>query len=572
MLPFRKCVDVSSFSFQTLLTTYVVTSLLFSSNVYASLSVNLYKAGYNYYTKLDIKNNTGFKTYNTIIDTGNPSSINPSSLYIIQHFNHSYNYSATASGSPCYGLLEDTYYAINFLGMVPYNQPSSNYRCPNNKGLVSFTGTNTDTNINNITYRIYSKFQTPTNNLYNWSQVNGDMGLAYCNSGTGSAGNSCQMSYFQSVLNNTKTYLNQIVLFGNKTYFPNYYNVSKPLVFALDFKHLTSDNSTMQLGYLQNQYSSSISWTPPLYSSPQYHQFSIKELSLCGINILGNWSKTWPVLIDTGSTCLSLPQEMYDSVAGWIRTNLNTKDTTTTTRLPGFSFRLSDGSSKSQLLYIPLGNLILNNNTIITSINGGPKVNLNGGFKQLCIIRGKPITTGRSDGTLNIPAIVFGTLTLQSLYFAADFTTGHIGLASKVSNTAINDMTSPEANNVCQNPTVCKGDQKYVSTYNRCISPSCSHYVFMTVDTSTQTCSFNNTALGFGLFFILTTILLELISFFILQYTTYEFLTKMSDNPIDDEDDNEQKRLKLKDAKKIDFITIFCGKWCAFIFDRWLRS
>ena len=51
-------------------------------------------------------------------------------------------------------------------------------------------------------------------------------------------------------------------------------------------------------------------------------------------------------------------------------------------------------------------------------------------------------------------------------------------------------MKSSNALKMCKSPTVCKGDEKFVYNYNSCGEPSCSHYVFMTVDSSTRGMSY----------------------------------------------------------------------------------
>lgn len=230
----------------------------------------------------------------------------------------------------------------------------------------------------------------------------------------------------------------------------------------------------------------------------------------------------------------------------------------------------SSSSLSSATYYIPLENLILHNNTLINSNYGAPLITVDGVKKHLCIIRGNRINTDATDGSLNVPMIVFGTLPLQSLYFAADFTSGHAGLASKLNQVEVAAMNSTEALKMCKAPKQCLGDQRYIESYNTCGTASCSHYVFVTLDPETQTCSFNSAALGFGLFFIIATLLLELASFFMLQYTTYEFLIKAAS-----EDDgashsgaiDANTQLKLREAKRIDFVSRLCGRVVTMILD-----
>lgn len=45
------------------------------------------------------------------------------------------------------------------------------------------------------------------------------------------------------------------------------------------------------------------------YSYPYaFHTFEIYHPSLCGADLLSNYSSHWTAMVDTGATCLSLPQ------------------------------------------------------------------------------------------------------------------------------------------------------------------------------------------------------------------------------------------------------------------------
>ena len=170
---------------------------------------------------------------------------------------------------------------------------------------------------------------------------------------------------------------------------------------------------------------------------------------------------------------MNLPQEIYDSVIAWLKTD---RPVTGSTPLPGISFQLSGAHHSSpattsssapstDTYYIPLENLILHNNTSINANYGAPQITVDGVKKHLCIIRGSRINTDSTDGHLNVPTIVFGTLPLQSLYFAADFTSGHTGLASKLNQTEINKLSSAEALKMCKAPKQCLGNQKFIESF-----------------------------------------------------------------------------------------------------------
>ena len=282
--------------------------------VHGKLDVTIFQAGYNYYSVINIHNSTGTHTYNTLLDTGNPTSTQtPTGLSIIESI-PSYN-SSKLTRHCAAGLGEDGYYSIIFNPATKIGQEvSTNPPCPTDSGVVSFNSASPppSPHIHVTNYSVYAKFTYPNNKLYDWRAITGDMGLAYCSSGSFS----CPLSYFQTVLKNTSTNYTQVSLFGNQSYTTQYINYTNPLLFALDLNNASDDSSTssssgtgssMQLGYLNPKYQSHVAWSPKLTNNAVYHQFNIQSMSMCGINLLANWSTTWPVMVDTGKYICNPP-------------------------------------------------------------------------------------------------------------------------------------------------------------------------------------------------------------------------------------------------------------------------
>lgn len=268
------------------------------------LDVTINQAGYNYYSVVNILNSTGHsQNYNTLLDTGNPTSTQSSTgLSIIQSLPL---YNSSVLNRKCLtGLVEDAYYNIIFNPATKNGHKSTSGPCPTNSGVVSFNSASPppSPHIHVTNYSVYAKFTYPNTNLYNWSVISGDMGMAYC-----SGSLTCPLSYFQTVVKNTSTNYTEASLFGSQSYSTKYVNSTTPLLFALDFKNSaaavssSTSSSSMQLGYLNPKYKSQVAWSPMLTASATYHQFNIQSLSMCGINLLANWSATWPVMVDTGA-------------------------------------------------------------------------------------------------------------------------------------------------------------------------------------------------------------------------------------------------------------------------------
>ena len=117
------------------------------------------------------------------------------------------------------------------------------------------------------------------------------------------------------------------------------------------------------------------------------------------------------------------------------------------------------------------------------------------------------------------PQIIFGSLALQSIYFAADFTDRSVGLANKLSANAIASFAASSSGCATTRRGTCKGSQHFQARYNRCINPNCQAYFLTELDHDTMTCQFRSSSMIVGLVFVCLFATAEIISYFVVQYS-----------------------------------------------------
>jgi hypothetical protein len=284
----------------------------------------------------------------------------------------------------------------------------------------------------------------------------------------------------------------------------------------------------MQLGGIDSQYTDSIVWMQQATQSPSYHNFFLNDLTFCGTQILGNYSTNWNVLVDTGSVCLTLPGDIYDTFANWFTGNETVIEDVNA--LPAFSFTVGQGSDAATI-YVPLADLLIEMDAIMNE-TGAPYVfvrDAEGDVQsmRLCVLRGQDITyssAGETSYYSDAPDIVLGALALQSMYFAADYTQYTVGLANKLSDSYIDGFSAGKWQG-CAAVRNCTGDQSYVRSTNTCKNPQCSRYFFTVLNTDTMKCEPNRSNMIGGLIFIILIALAETVSYFVSQYSAHAVLS-----------------------------------------------
>lgn len=361
--------------------------------------------------------------------------------------------------------------------------------------------------------------------LHEWQHSNGVIGASYCQQN--SHYDCDQLTSFQKLVQNSTS--EQDLATANET-----------LVFGLDFRtdsspdkytfptNVDGSNSAMQLGGVDAAYVDSIVWMRQVATKPAYHEFMIENVQFCGTSVLGNYSTNWPVMVDTGSVCLTLPGEIYDSFAAWFDNSTVIEDVNS---MPAFSFQVRNGE-RAATAYIPLSDLLLNVSAIEAE-DGAPYVSLRDAVddnmllpRRLCVLRGSDITY-RSGGEVVYysppPQIILGSLAIQSVYFAADFAQPSVGIANKLSEAYIAGFDADHRVG-CAAPAVCFGHQYFIYSENRCHNPDCRRYFFTELDESTMKCKYNQSNLTGGLIFLVLIIVAEVVAYFVTQYSAYSSL------------------------------------------------
>jgi hypothetical protein len=329
--------------------------------------------------------------------------------------------SFSSNSSQCL-ILEEDGTSVRFVR--GYSNTQADTTCSLYSIPLSFSSGSGQTNFVAINTTVENVIIEANNRLHNWTTSTGDVGLAYnsvqlTKPFLSSSANLRGLTGFQKLLlaslplsingsyegTNQKT-LNELTTFGLDFQRPTLVNESVATLDASSFRSYSTSNinqntgitklgnSTMQIGGISTAYADSIVWQAQPKSSPQYHEFFVQDLSFCGRNIMHSSVTHWPAMVDTGSVCLSLPTEIYDSFLAWLNTD---EDLLSTDDLPDFTFSYSDLSPpssssgtgttglRSSEFSIPLSSLVLNA-TVFHGESGAPSVTIAGEKYRLCIL------------------------------------------------------------------------------------------------------------------------------------------------------------------------------------------
>jgi hypothetical protein len=322
-----------------------------------------------------------------------------------------------------------------------------------------------------------------------------------------------------------------------------------PRLFGLDFNSDHSSTagkstSSMQLGSLAPEYRDQVVWARQGYISPEYHYVMLKNMGLqtCSsgpegsagggpVRFLGDRVATnsFVAMVDTGQVCLQLPGEMYESVTGWLLADYPSADD-----LPAIGFQVDTGHEewaaeeppRASMMHLLLKDLLLpaaDLEDIESPDRGAPAVTVGGVEKKLCILRLNTVFSTVFPGVMLDPAptIVLGSLALQSVYFAADFSSLSVGLAPKQSPAQVDALY---ASAQCASPKQCVGDQVWAPTINVCAAPLCDSYFFAYLDQDTQTCRNRLDLYNAGLVIVCMCVLVEAMSYFVMQYSALQLM------------------------------------------------
>jgi hypothetical protein len=250
-----------------------------------------------------------------------------------------------------------------------------------------------------------------------------------------------------------------------------------------------NNSSWIDVGSLAPEFADVLEWgavQPPL--GPGVPSLPLAQLHFCGASLLANWSNYWYADVDTTSTCLTLPRQMYDTFTAYLNSTLDVAQNTSSQWLledqAAITFRLY-GNRSGQEFRVLLEHLVIDEEDVISE-PGMPRIRFAShdnstltSTKRLCVVRGPSIV---ERGRYNDEHIVLGTLALRSLYVAIDYTHNRVGLANK--GIDLHDGGS-DANSFCLAPVQCIGQQVFLSATNGCGASSCDDYYFVEYDAKT---------------------------------------------------------------------------------------
>ena len=268
---------------------------------------------------------------------------------------------------------------------------------------------------------------------------------------------------------------------------------------------IPSTQANLHLGGILSTMTESFSWSDPVrvhIVSPgvfgpvnRPYEATLYSLDICDHSLFVNHTQFIRASIDWSAQCLNLPGEMFDSLMQWIpvdcyddsydsnnayekekslnrgnvlRSVCYLKTGVNPSQLPSllFTIRQPNKPGDSPIQYqIPLSTLLFDDQSVIS-----------GGNLRLCIERqGYIINTyhliqNQDDVSLSPnPSIIFGAMTLQSLYTVLDIESSMVGFANLFSSQSDNTLCTPEVK--------CQGQQLYYVGSNSCESPLCLYWL-----------------------------------------------------------------------------------------------
>ena len=285
-------------------------------------------------------------------------------------------------------------------------------------------------------------------------------------------------------------------------------------VFALDFRDENSPSSIELGGYDQTY---NLTWFQQPVQDPVYHMATIEGLSLCGVDLSGNWTDSWSVLVDTSASCLTLPDEPYKALKTWLSSSgMSDADIE---NAPPLSFTLPGEKSP---LYVRLSDLVVEAGVLDEETS--PPKTLSG--KRFCILNNGVKLVTNQGRAFTWSHVTFGSLVLRSLYFVADYDHQKIGLANKGVFPSTSDVSQAGS---CAAPKQCIGEERYVKDENRCNVAPCKEYFFLDRDDDTMKCVWRSPAHGMGVFFVIVLLIVEMVTFFVSHYTAASITNRKVD-------------------------------------------
>ena len=325
-------------------------------------------------------------------------------------------------------------------------------------------------------------------------------------------------------------------------------------LFGLDLNN-KSFQSYLDIPSFSSVDSGDITWSPrQIASFPQNFDFLVHDLKLCGVNIMSNISTNWPSIIDTASVCLTVPGELYNNILSWIDFNLKVEEKSLNMTkdevlqildMPDLEFSLTDGG---KIFRLSLKDLVVDSSEL-QNFPGAPEFVFESGNRTvpsglgLCMLAGEYIDYVSSTSS---PAqIVLGSLTLRSFYVAVDVDrdSPRIGLVNKL-------LPRTGTATQCASSVACSGLQYSSRHENSCRNPDCRKYFYVALNEDAHICEYDRGSIVVGILFAAIFAVLEIITFYVSQYTSYGLLPESSRK------------------FSVDATTLYIGKVLALVVDR----
>lgn len=291
-------------------------------------------------------------------------------------------------------------------------------------------------------------------------------------------------------------------------------------------------DSELHIDGMSDQYRDSLQWsaaTAVLEGDSAYypHSLEIHAMQVCGIDLINAAAGTassasssttasatttaalpkpvFSAIVDTASTCLSLPREVFDILKGWlpmdceaVRGALPTSTPehcflppSVTPVLPTIDLKIS---ADGDWLHLPVAALLRDENSGTAT---------KAGSRRVCVTRDYSYATQEVEGK---PNIIFGNMALKAFYASFAMNPQRVGLANKV--------TATPSTVQCLQTIDCHGMQTLYEPLNVCVQPACHNYFFFTLNAAGDECEltqmFHILAFSFlSLFVIVEITLLE---------------------------------------------------------------
>jgi len=304
--------------------------------------------------------------------------------------------------------------------------------------------------------------------------------------------------------------------------------------------------SQVHIGGIDKTFEPYLAWTELRRNPVTSHiEFIVEEASVCGAQMSDVKRTTEGVsseiraVIDTRSTCLTLPAPIFKIVAAWLplkcRVGTHNRQHQLPCRLragmfprlPHLSLTLkppplssndnggggdrggdapSQQSKKARTLHLDLSDLLMEkvgSETFEELANNSTATY----DREVCLTE-----SSRSDVNGDFGPIVIGIRALRSLYVVLDGERARLGLAQRLTNADgvidMYDEISQGENVQCKSVVPCKGMQTRHAD-NTCTDPNCSDYFFLELNESDKTCEFRTVFHSLAAAFIIIFVAVE---------------------------------------------------------------